>query len=123
MRQFGLGLLPYFPLASGLLTGKYKKGAALAVDSRFASASMGRLGNRYMTDANWPIVEKLTEFATSRGHSILELAMSWLAANPVVSSVIAGATKAEQLEQNVKAVGWALTAAELAEIDQLTAKD
>jgi len=122
MRQFGLGLLPYFPLASGLLTGKYKKGAALAADSRFASASMGRLGNRYMNDTNWPIVEKLTAFATSRGHSILDLAMSWLAVNPVVSSVIAGATKPEQLEQNVKAAGWALTAAELAEIDAITAK-
>ena len=122
MRQFGLGLLPYFPLASGLLTGKYQKGAALAADSRFASASMGRLGNRYMTDANWPIVEKLTDFAKARGHAILDLAMSWLAANPTVSSVIAGATKPDQLEQNVKAIGWALGADELAEIDKITAK-
>ncbi len=106
MRAFGLGLLPYFPLAAGLLTGKYKRGGTPGADTRFASKQMGGLGNRYMTEANWPIVEKLEAFATSRGHSILELAMGWFAANPTVSSVIAGATKPEQVEQNVNALSW-----------------
>ena len=83
----------------------------------------GGLGNRYMTEANWPIVEKLEAFATSRGHSILELAMGWFAANPTVSSVIAGATKPEQVEQNVNALSWVLTPGELAEIDSISAKN
>ena len=122
MRAFGLGLLPYFPLASGLLTGKYSKGAALPADARFASKSMGGLGIRYMTEANWPIVEELRAFSAARGHSVLELAFSWLAANPTVASVIAGATKPEQVEQNVKAAGWALGVEDLAEIDKLTGK-
>jgi len=122
MRAFGLGLLPYFPLAAGLLTGKYKQGAALGADTRFASKRMGGLGNRYMTEANWPIVEKLEAFAMSHGHSILELAMGWFAANPVLSSVIAGATKPEQVEQNVNALAWTLSPDELAEIDKITAK-
>ena len=65
---------------------------------------------------NWDTVEKLREFAAQRGHSLLELAMSWLASRPFVSSIIAGATKPDQVEQNVAAVGWALSAAELAEI-------
>ncbi len=122
MRQFGMGLLPYFPLASGLLTGKYKKGAAPSADSRFGSASMGRLGSRYMTDVNWPIVEKLEALVAKRGHTMLELAFSWLLANPTVSSVIAGATKPEQIEQNVKAASWTISADDLAEIDKITTK-
>ena len=122
MRNFGMGLLPYFPLAAGLLTGKYKKGAAPGGETRFASKVMGGLGNRYMTEENWPIVEKLTAYAAGKGHSILELAMGWFAADPVVSSVIAGATKAEQIEQNAKAVGWTLGADDVAAIDKITAK-
>lgn len=122
MHAFGLGLLPYFPLASGLLTGKYKRGAALPADTRFASASMGRLGNRYMTERNWPIVEGLEKFVAGRGRSMLELAIGWLLANPTVSSVIAGATTAEQIEQNVKAADWQLSAADLAEIDAIAPK-
>jgi len=122
MRNFGMGLLPYFPLAAGLLTGKYKKGAAPGGETRFASKVMGGLGNRYMTEENWPIVEKLTAYAAGKGHSILELAMGWFAADPVVSSVIAGATKAEQIEQNAKAVGWTLGADDVAAIDKMTAK-
>jgi len=122
MRAYGLGLLPYFPLASGLLTGKYRKGGSLPAESRFASKSMGGLGNRYMTEENWPIVQRLEKLAADRGHSILELAFGWFAANPTVSSVIAGATKPEQVEQNVKAIGWAIDADTLAEIDKITAK-
>jgi aryl-alcohol dehydrogenase-like predicted oxidoreductase len=121
MRAHGLGLLPYFPLASGLLSGKYKRGAALPADARFASKAMGGLGNRYLTDANWAIVGKLEKFCAAHGHSLLELAFSWLAAQPVVASVIAGATRPDQVEQNAKAAGWTLTPDELAEIDKLTA--
>jgi aryl-alcohol dehydrogenase-like predicted oxidoreductase len=122
MCAYGLGLLPYFPLASGLLTGKYVKGAAPPADARFASQSMGRLGQRYMTEANWAVVERLQAFCAQRGHTLLELAFSWLAASPAVGSVIAGATKPEQIDANAKAAGWALSAEELAEIDRLTGK-
>ena len=73
-----------------------------------------------MTDANFDIVEKLEAFVKARGHTMLELAFSWLAARPTVASVIAGATKPEQIEANVKAAGWELTPEEMAEIDKLT---
>jgi aryl-alcohol dehydrogenase-like predicted oxidoreductase len=120
MQGYGLGLLPFFPLASGLLTGKYKRNAPLPEGTRLAN--MQRLADRYMTEANWPIVERLQDFAAKRGHTMLELAFSWLAARPAVSSVIAGATKPEQVEQNVKAADWALTPEEIAEIDRLSEK-
>ena len=116
-RRFGLGLLPFFPLASGLLTGKYQGGAAK--EGRLAEVK--RLGDRYMSERNLAVVDKLDAFARARGHSLLELAFSWLAANPSTSSVIAGATRPEQVEQNAKAVGWAFGADELAEIDEITA--
>jgi aryl-alcohol dehydrogenase-like predicted oxidoreductase len=119
MQAYGLGLLPFFPLASGLLTGKYKRNAPPPAGTRFATTT--RLADRYGTEANWAIVEALQAFCDKRGHSLLELAFSWLLARPPVASVIAGATKPEQLEQNVKAAGWALTAEELAEVDRLTA--
>lgn len=118
MQAYGLGLLPYFPLASGLLTGKYTRGAAAAGDTRFAHWT--HLAKRYLTDANWDSVGRLSEFATSRGHTMLELAFSWLAARPTVSSIIAGATKPEQVEMNVKAAEWALTQDDMADIDTLT---
>ncbi len=120
MQRYGLGLLPFFPLASGLLTGKYKRNAPLPAGTRLANTQ--RLADRYMTEANWPVVEKLEGFAAKHGRSMLELAFSWLAAKPTVSSVIAGATKPEQVEQNVKAADWALTPEEIAEIDKLSAK-
>jgi aryl-alcohol dehydrogenase-like predicted oxidoreductase len=118
MQACGLGLLPYFPLASGLLTGKYRRQAPLPEGTRFAS--MQGMANRYLKAANWAIVERLEDFCARRGHSLLELAFSWLLARPPVASVIAGASKPEQLEQNVKAAGWALTPDDLAEIDRLT---
>jgi aryl-alcohol dehydrogenase-like predicted oxidoreductase len=117
-QEYKLGLLPFFPLASGLLTGKYKKGEAAPADTRFGKVP--RLRDRYINPRNENIVEKLQAFAQKRGHSMLELAFSWLAARPQVASVIAGATRVEQVEQNVKAVGWALTAEEIAEIDGIT---
>ncbi len=118
VEAFGLGFLPYFPLASGLLTGKYERGKPAPAGTRFA-ASQG-LADRYLTDRNVAIVEKLKAFCAERGHTMLELAFSWLAARPCISSVIAGATHPEQIEQNVAAVSWKLSAEELAEIDKLT---
>ena len=120
MQAYGLGLLPFFPLASGLLTGKYKRNTPPPAGTRFANTA--RLADRYGTQANWNIVEGLQAFCHNRGHSLLELAFSWLLARPTVASVIAGATKPEQLEQNVKAAGWALSAEDLAEVDRLTAR-
>jgi aryl-alcohol dehydrogenase-like predicted oxidoreductase len=117
-QEYRLGLLPFFPLASGLLTGKYKRGAAAPDDTRFAKVPA--LRDRYITPRNEEIVAKLQSFAEARGHTMLELAFSWLASQPQVSSVIAGATRVEQVEQNVKAIGWMLTTDELAEIDKIT---
>ena len=87
----GLAFLPFFPLASGLLTGKYKRGGEVPADTRFAKAP--GLRDRYATPRNEDIVEKLQAFAQARGHTLLELALSWLAARPNVASVIAGATR------------------------------
>jgi aryl-alcohol dehydrogenase-like predicted oxidoreductase len=117
-QEYRLGLLPFFPLASGLLTGKYKRGTAAPEDTRFGKAPA--LRDRYVTPRNEDIVEKLQAFAQARGHTLLELAFSWLLARPQVTSVIAGATRVEQVEQNVKAAGWTLSAEDLAEIDGIT---
>jgi len=116
----GMGLLPYFPLASGLLTGKYEQGKEIPAGTRYAR--MGRFGERYMTEENWRIVEALSAFAKSKGHSILELAFAWLIANPTLSSVIAGATRPEQVEQNIRAASWKLSQADVAEVNRLTSK-
>ena len=116
----GMGLLPYFPLASGLLTGKYEKGKDIPAGTRYAR--MGRFGETYMTEENWRIVESLSAFAQARGHTILELAFAWLLSRPYLTSVIAGATRPEQIEQNAKAAAWKLTPAEVAEVDRLSAK-
>jgi aryl-alcohol dehydrogenase-like predicted oxidoreductase len=113
----GMGLLPYFPLASGLLTGKYTKGSDAPAGTRMAL--MKRLSDRFMTAKNWVIVDGLAAFCAARGHTMLELAFSWLLAKSPVASVIAGATKPEQIEANVKAPGWTPTAEDLAEIDRL----
>ena len=116
MKAHGLGMLPYFPLASGLLSGKYKRDH-LPEGTRLATAPFAP---RFTTEENFQKVERLDEFCRKRGHSLLELAFSWLAANPINASIIAGATKPEQLEQNAKAVEWALTPEDFAEIDRLT---
>ena len=117
LQAYNIGLLPYFPLASGLLTGKYSRTSPPPPDTRFSAWQ--RLGDRYATDANWDAVEHLRSFCAARGKGMLELAFNWLLAKPVVSSVIAGATKPEQVEQNVAAVGWKLTPEDLAEIDKM----
>jgi len=118
MASYGLGLIPFRPLADGLLTGKYKRGMAPPPGSRLATTA--RATQRNFTDGSWAVVERLEGFAAELGHTLLELALSWLAHRPGVASVIAGATKPEQVEQNVRAVGWALTREEMQEIDRLT---
>lgn len=120
LQHFEIGLLPFFPLANGLLTGKYQRGSAAPEGTRLAKAS--NLAERYLTDANLDRVERLREFAAANERSLLELAFSWLAAQPVVTSIIAGATRPEQIEQNVKAVEWTLTGEQLAKIDAISGK-
>lgn len=121
LNSYGVGLLPFFPLANGLLTGKYKRGEAVPAGTRLAGDAAR--ADRVLTENNLRIVERLTGFAQERGHSLLDLAFSWLLANPAVSSVIAGATKPEQIAQNVKAGSWQLTPAELAEIDRIASAE
>jgi aryl-alcohol dehydrogenase-like predicted oxidoreductase len=114
----GVGLLPYFPLASGLLTGKYRRedippGTRLATPRPHESA--------FLAAANWTLIEALDRYCRERGRSLLELAVSWLLSKPVVASVIAGATKPEQLAANAAAARWRLTADELTDIERLCA--
>ena len=108
----GLAFLPFFPLANGLLTGKYRRGEAAPKGSRGDAG----FGPKVFTDENLAKVEKLTAFAEKSGHTLLELAFSWLAAQPMIASVIAGATSPEQVKANATAADWKLTAADLAEI-------
>ncbi len=116
--HYGLGLLPYFPLACGLLTGKYRRNAEMPADARLTKTQ--RLADRYLTEQNWARTEKLADFCEARGHTMVELAFSWLLSRPIVASVIAGATKPEQIEANVKSADWTLSPEELAEIDAIT---
>ena len=118
MRHYGLGLLPYFPLASGLLTGKYRRGALPNAGVRLVTSPL--LRDHFLTDANLGVVEKLAGFCDARGRSMVELAFSWLLHRPGVASVIAGASSRAQLEQNIAATGWALSAEEMAELDAIS---
>jgi aryl-alcohol dehydrogenase-like predicted oxidoreductase len=111
----GVGFLPYFPLANGLLTGKYRKGKPFPESSRGKDS----FGPKIFTPENLERVEALNAFAESRGHSLLELAFSWLAAKPEVRSVIAGAKTAEQVRANSVAAFWKMTPEDLAEIDRM----
>ena len=113
-----IAFLPYFPLASGLLTGKYRKGQPLPEGARIQTE--GRF-SELLTEANLSCVEALIGFAEARGHTLLELAFSWLLAQPVVASVIAGATSPAQVKSNAAAAGWQLTVAELSQIDSILA--
>ena len=110
-------MLPYFPLANGFLSGKYKHGEPPPEGTRLSARGMG---DRGLTEDNFQTLGKLEEFAEARAHTVLDLAIGWLASQPHVGSVIAGATKPEQLEQNAKAVEWKLSADELAEVDRIT---
>ena len=115
--RYHLGLLPYFPLASGLLTGKYSR-EKMPEGARLTTTKS--LADRYLTEANWQKAERLEKFCTGRGRTMVELAFSWLLTRPAVASVIAGATKPEQLEENIGATKWKLTEEDLAEIDRIT---
>ncbi len=114
----GLAFLPYFPLASGLLTGKYRQGHPAPEGSRLAGSPSGA---ERLSEGNLALVETLIQFAESRGHTILELAVSWLLAQAAVTSVIAGATTAAQVQANVAAADWHLSAADHAEFDRILA--
>ncbi|HEX2828050.1 MAG TPA: aldo/keto reductase [Burkholderiales bacterium] len=118
MQAYGLGLIPHTPLAAGLLSGKYRRDAPLPAGARIAREK--RQADRWISDANWEVVERLTAFCEARGHTLLELAMSWLASHPLVASIIAGATTPEQVELNARAVDWRLSADDLAAIDKAT---
>jgi len=120
LEAYNLGLIPFRPLADGLLTGKYKRGAPPPPGTRLGT--MARAAGRNLTEDSWAIVERLDGFAAERGHTLLELAFSWLARRPAVASVIAGATRPEQVAQNVRAASWALTKEDMQEIDRLTAE-
>jgi aryl-alcohol dehydrogenase-like predicted oxidoreductase len=106
----GLAFLPFFPLANGLLTGKYRPGQPLPEGSRGRDG----WGPKIFTDQNVEQAESLSQFAQSRGHTLLELAVSWLAARPVIASVIAGAKTPEQVMANAKAANWRMSAEDLA---------
>jgi aryl-alcohol dehydrogenase-like predicted oxidoreductase len=112
-----LSLIPYFPLGAGALSGKYRKGKPLPEGARITKGGY----EQFVTPANLEKVERLHEFAEKRGHALLELALSWLARRAMVASIITGATRPEQLDANVRATDWALTPAEMADIERITA--
>ena len=118
--KLDMAFIPYFPLASGVLSGKYRRGAAPPAGTRLANMPAERQ-EQALSPSTMDRVEALDAFATARGHTLLELAFAWLLARPVVRSVIAGATKPEQVEANVAAAAWHLTEADLAEIDAVIA--
>ena len=117
--HFGLGFLPFVPLGSGLLSGKYRRGEAPPEGTRLAA--WGSRGAAALSDRNFDKVEKLEAWANARGHTILDLAFAWLLGHPVVSSVIAGATSPEQVQANAATAAWALTPEEVADVSDLVA--
>jgi aryl-alcohol dehydrogenase-like predicted oxidoreductase len=119
IQSYGLGLIPFSPLANGLLTGKYRRNVLLPAGARLTTTP--RAAERYLTEANWVTVERLEEFCAARGRSLLDLAFGWLLHRPAVASVIAGATTPEQVEANVRAAAWAPSREDMDEIDRITA--
>lgn len=111
--ELGVAFVPFFPLANGLLTGKYRLGQPRPEGTRLSSSPRG---DELLTEENLELVERLTVFAESRGHSLLELAFSWLLSQTVVASVIAGATSADQVQANAAAGSWTLSSVELEEV-------
>ena len=116
-REYRIGILPYFPLENGFLTGKYKRNQSAPQGTRLAEGDRGMF-----TDANFDLLEALEAFCAEHGRSVLDLAFAWLLANPDVSSVIAGATRAEQVVANAKSAAWTLTPQELAEVNAIIGK-
>lgn len=119
--RFGLGFLPYFPLALGMLTGKYVRGQGAAEGTRFANPFWKARGQEMLVEETFDRVDALTAWAQERGHSVLELAFAWLLGKPVVSSVIAGATRVEQVQANAQGGAWVLTPAEVEEVAGIAA--
>lgn len=115
--RLNLAFLPYFPLASGLLTGKYRPGAPIPAGSRADAA----WGPKVFTKENIALAERLQQFAEKQNHSLLELAFAWLLSRPVVASVIAGARSPEQVRANARQGDWKLTAEQLREVERLLA--
>ncbi len=115
--RLGMGILPYFPLASGFLTGKYKRNQQAPEGTRLAGNA--QRAQDTLTDRNFDLLETLEEFAAERGRTMVELAIAWLLANPAVSSVISGATKPEQVTANAKAADWHLSQEEKAHLDSI----
>ena len=113
--QYGLGLLPFFPLNSGLLSGKYRRGERPAEGTRLAQDRY----QRWIDGADWDTIEALTAFGSDRDHSLLDVAIAGLAARPAVTSVIAGATTPDQVRQNVAAGSWELSPADAAALDEI----
>jgi aryl-alcohol dehydrogenase-like predicted oxidoreductase len=111
-----VGIIPYFPLESGLLSGKYARGVKASPDTRFGKWGGGGV---FVSEQRWTVVERLAGYGREIGRSVLDLAIGWLAAQPFVSTVIAGVTRPEQVGQNAAAAGWHPTAAELARIAEL----
>ncbi|MFA7250223.1 MAG: aldo/keto reductase [Dehalococcoidia bacterium] len=118
IERYEQSMLPYYPLASGMLTGKYRPGQDAPAGTRLAAA--GPQSQRFLNERNLATAQALEEWAQVRGHTLLELAFSWLATKPYVGSVIAGATKPEQVRANASAAEWRLTAEEMDEVDALT---
>jgi aryl-alcohol dehydrogenase-like predicted oxidoreductase len=116
LEQYGIGLLPYFPLASSLLTGKYKRGETVPAGSRVEAWGMGSR----LTDQLFDVLEDLEKFAAERGIALLDVAIGGLAARPAVASVIAGATSPEQVQANVKAGNWKPSAEDLTALEEIT---
>ena len=122
--RHGMAFIPYFPLASGLLTGKYRSKDDRPAGTRItlmAEAAPER-AEQTLTDENFAIIGKLRAYAEEHGHTLLELAMSWLASKPAIASVIAGATKPEQVKANASAVGWTMTDEEQAQVGELASR-
>ena len=117
VERLGIGYLPYYPLASGMLSGKYARGEEAPAGTRLVH--FGERGGGILSDRNFDVVDAATAWAAERGHSVLELALAWLAAKPVVASVIAGATRPEQVRANAAAADWVLTPDKVAEVDAL----
>jgi aryl-alcohol dehydrogenase-like predicted oxidoreductase len=117
----GLGFIPYFPLASGVLTGKYRRGEAPPEGTRLAGMPADRQ-EQALSDKNLDRVEALTEWSEQHGHTILDLAFAWLLARPTVASVIAGATRPEQVAANAAAGEWALSPSDVGEVDAVIAR-
>jgi aryl-alcohol dehydrogenase-like predicted oxidoreductase len=118
--RLGIAFLPYYPLHSGLLTGKFRRGKPAPEGSRIANSAKR---TEWMTDEKMTAVESLIAFAETRGHTILELAFSWLLSHSVVASVIAGATSPSQVKSNASAASWKLTEYELREIDRVVGRE